>query len=134
MPSQAAIDGIRDNGSGWKVVIRLPIKNIADKLGTFTNPVDFAVFVSENARLIIRRLNSITENKPWEDDLKNWIEEFEERFVFDYVCEDSDYMKAETNEYIGYLNELFDLFDYHRILCETSFHVMPVLSNSTSEP
>jgi len=117
MATMASIEGGKVNGVKWKHNISLPIKSVEDKIDEITDHVERIKFVESKAKAIVKRLERL-KSGTHDDDLKNWIDEFSERFIYpdDHeITDDIDEFNYIKDEFICYLNELFNLFDYHRI-------------------
>lgn len=118
MATLASINGVQANGFKWKQSITLPIRKVEDKIDEVTECVARIKFVESKAKAIVKRLESL-KSGTHDEDLKAWIEEFQERFIYpdDYeIQEDPDEFNYINREFIYSLNELFRICDYHRIL------------------
>lgn len=102
--SEAAMDGIRDNGSGWKFKIRL--SDLSQQIGAFPADADDKA-VEEVANQLLSRLRNHVKAFPkraYSTQLESGIEDL--FAVADCGIEEVRYA----------LDPIWDLFDYHRVL------------------
>lgn len=123
MASQAAIDGIAANGWAWK--LRRPrIRELCKRIGELRDAD------SQDAKALVRTAHAIaTEIDKWVsrlesgEQLSDFLQTFEWRHRYDidtmheFTVEDAEAYYLDMIEEVVYaLNNIYDTFDYERIL------------------